>query len=140
MNSKNFIKLWLPVILWAGVIYFFSSLQTNNLDAPFSLSDFIIKKNAHVFEFALLAVLFFRALYQSFKNKVFIKNAWLTFGFGILYAISDEFHQRFIFGRTSRLRDVVIDGVGILLALLFLKILMKYKDKYKRIYHFIFGK
>ena len=36
----------------------------------------------------------------------------------ILFALSDEFHQSFVEGRTSTLRDVLIDGIGATVALL----------------------
>jgi VanZ family protein len=36
----------------------------------------------------------------------------------VLFAASDEFHQSFVEGRTSTLRDVLIDALGSTLALL----------------------
>jgi VanZ family protein len=36
----------------------------------------------------------------------------------VLFALSDEFHQSFVRGRHSALRDVGIDSLGALLALL----------------------
>lgn len=37
---------------------------------------------------------------------------------GILYAASDELHQYFVPGRACQLRDVVIDGLGVLIGVL----------------------
>lgn len=34
-----------------------------------------------------------------------------------LYAISDEYHQTFVPGRNGTLADVLVDGVGMVLAL-----------------------
>ena len=36
---------------------------------------------------------------------------------GIVFALSDEFHQAFIADRTSSLTDVLIDSVGVALGL-----------------------
>jgi VanZ family protein len=38
-----------------------------------------------------------------------------------LYAISDELHQSFVPGRTPSIGDVLIDGCGIILAVLIYK-------------------
>ena len=40
---------------------------------------------------------------------------------GVLYAISDEYHQTFVPLRDGRVRDVVIDSIGIFLMYLFLR-------------------
>lgn len=42
----------------------------------------------------------------------------LAFGIAVLYAAADEFHQRFVPGRSGQLRDVCIDGAGALLGVL----------------------
>ena len=34
--------------------------------------------------------------------------------FGLLYAASDEFHQKFVSGRSCEIRDVCIDTLGVL--------------------------
>lgn len=127
--------LWFPVFFWCGIIFTFSSLQTNVINAPFNLTDFIIKKTAHITEFAILGIVIFRALYKTF-NHSFEKNAYVTFIFSLIYAMSDEFHQRFVYGRTSRLRDVIIDGFGILLALYLIHILKNKKTKSKMLSRF----
>jgi VanZ family protein len=46
--------------------------------------------------------------------------------FSIVYAISDEFHQLFVVGRTCSLSDVLIDSIGILLAGLIYLLQSKY--------------
>jgi VanZ family protein len=135
---NKFLRLWLLPILWASVIFFFSSLQTNALGGRFIWYDFLIKKSAHIFEFALLSILIFRALTQTYHHSSFASNAKTTFFISLLYAISDEFHQRFTYGRTSRLRDIVIDTLGILLALYLINKLKKL-EKLKMIKKFIFG-
>ena len=41
--------------------------------------------------------------------------AWLI---GTAYAVTDEFHQSFVPGRSCELRDVVIDSCGVLTGVL----------------------
>lgn len=44
---------------------------------------------------------------------------WIVIGLVMLYGCSDEFHQLFVAGRSSRITDVLIDtcggGIGLLL-------------------------
>lgn len=125
---KKYLYLWFPVVFWCLVIFYFSSLQTNVIDAPFNLTDFIIKKTAHIIEYAILTVLFFRALYKSLTTPNLNQTAFYTFLYAFFYAISDEFHQMFTYGRTARVRDVIIDIIGISLALYFISKLKTEKN------------
>ena len=51
----------------------------------------------------------------------------------MIYAMSDEFHQRFVAGRTSRITDVGIDTLGVItgtiLFMIFINILIKSRNK-----------
>ncbi|MGL4522954.1 MAG: VanZ family protein, partial [Bacilli bacterium] len=57
------------------------------------------------------------------KNKAFTAALWSS----VLYAMSDEFHQYFISGRSAEWRDVVIDGSGAVIALTIIAIVNKYR-------------
>ena len=46
------------------------------------------------------------------------KSLSLAWGIGALYACTDEFHQRFVPGRSGELRDVGIDCCGVLTGVL----------------------
>lgn len=107
--AKKF-KPWLPAVLWAGVIFFFSSLPINT-PSPFSWPDFIFKKTCHVTEYAVLFWLVWRAR-KSFRLSLVIT---------LFYALSDEWHQTFIIGREGTLRDVGFDSLGMLFSWNFLK-------------------
>lgn len=134
------IRLWLPVLLWCGVIFFFSSLPSTK--TPYLIWwDVVIKKTAHVTEYAILFTLLFRALKQTFLDTYAIKNYKIvTAVLGTLYAMSDEYHQRFTYGRTSTIRDVLIDVGGILLALYLVGWIKNKKGKLVKIVHFIYNK
>jgi len=93
---------WLLVVLWAIVIFTFSSIGQIKV-AEFFFWDFILKKSAHITEYAILFILIFRATG---------KNYALTFILTLLYAVSDEFHQSFVPGRTTSFLDIGYDSVG----------------------------
>jgi len=114
MRKMEKIKLWLALLLWAGVIFGFSSLPINK-ETEFSWIDFIIKKTAHVVEYGIL----FWLLVRAWTNKSFeIKPKMVIYAFiiCILYALSDEWHQTFVPGREGTLRDVGFDTIGVFLS------------------------
>ena len=102
---------WIAVILWLGVIYYFSSQPDLKSElAPFW--DFIFRKIAHMAEYFVLAYLFFRT-WQSYGLAT-KKSLFLSFSLALVYAIFDEFHQSFVAGRTASPKDVLIDSLGII--------------------------
>lgn len=110
---SKFIKLWLPVLLWAGLIFFLSNQPDikSGLPAPW---DFILGKSAHIGEYFILTLFLIRAFarYSLTKRKIFFLAVFFAFS----YALSDEYHQSFIAARTASLKDVAIDGLGIFLT------------------------
>jgi len=105
------LKLWAPVVIWAGLIFFFSSIP--DLESGLK-EDFILRKIAHIFEYFILTLLLFRAFKGSLAmnlDRLYIYPAALA----LLYAISDEFHQFFVDGRYCSLNDVMIDSIGIVI-------------------------
>ncbi len=78
---------------------------------------FVIRKGAHMSEYALLAILLILHLEcYDFSNR---KKFLLALGLAVCYAASDEFHQIFVPGRAGRFADVCIDSAGSLAGLLF---------------------
>ena len=115
MTKKGKFKLWLPVVLWAGVIFLLSSLPINKV-TTFSWMDFVIKKTAHVVEYAIFYWLSFRAISEKgrkLEKKMFV----LPLIMGIFYAFTDEWHQTMVPGRQGTLRDVGFDTIGLMLSL-----------------------
>lgn len=109
MNLKKLFKYWLPVVLWMGVIFTFSSFPTKKAGGVYWL-DFIIKKTAHLIEYGFLTILNYRALKAYGVNNK--KAAIIAITFSLLYGATDEFHQSFTPGREPRIRDVFIDTIG----------------------------
>ena len=103
-------KFWLPPILWALIIYLFSSRPTVVVSEIY-WPDFIFKKTVHLIEYGFFFVLLYRALKGTVKKDLF-HLAMLAFILATFYALSDEYHQTFIHGRTGTLRDIIIDSSG----------------------------
>ena len=102
-------KFWIPPILWALIIFSFSSFTVGHATEIY-WKDFVVKKTAHIFEYGIFATLLYRAIINSgVKSK---KAMWYAVIFACLYGISDEFHQSFTPGREPTLRDVLIDTLG----------------------------
>lgn len=82
---------------------------------------FLVRKAAHMTEFGVLSAL---ALYwlTSFSLP-YKKRCFLAALISACYAASDEFHQRFVPGRSGELRDVMIDTAGAVLGILFLSLI-----------------
>jgi VanZ family protein len=112
--------LWLPVLIWAAVIFAFSATPNLRVAQAADL-DFVIRKAGHMFVFGVLAVLIWRALAYSAVRRAMLWSLALTVG----YAASDEFHQSFTAGRHPSLVDVGIDSVGALLFLLALMVWLR---------------
>lgn len=78
--------------------------------------DNFVRKAAHVAEFAILGALLFITL--SLWRLPALWRAPTAFVGGVLYASSDEFHQKFVPGRGPLVTDVLIDGAGVALGCL----------------------
>ena len=94
----------------------------------------VFRKCCHLTEFAILALLFWRAIHQSQINKYGPRGwIWAEAGLALasvqLYAASDEIHQIFIPGRTGQISDVFVDVSGGALGLALLWLVGK---KFKR--------
>jgi len=116
MSHKT--KNWIFVFVWAGLIFFLSHQPFLKSGLP-NQWDFVLRKLAHITEYAILTWLLIRALKEyQLTNKQII---FLAISLAVLYALSDEYHQTFILGRQGTLRDVLIDSSGIFLTSWFTK-------------------
>ena len=126
------LKFWLPPILWMAVIYLASGRESIEVSGTY-LINFIFFKTLHLFEYALLYLLSWRAIRNTFvsrNNHLFVLAAFLL---TVVYAISDELHQSFVPTRESRVRDVIIDAAGAATAwILHAKLLPKAPEKLKK--------
>ncbi len=106
MARSRALTVWLPVLAWAAVIFAFSSIPS--LSSGLGVWDTVLRKGAHVTEYAILGAL----LYRAFEREVPALAA------GIAYAATDELHQHFVRGRHASPVDVGIDAVGVAFGML----------------------
>lgn len=83
-----------------------------------------LRKCMHVSVYLILALLLLNGLGQS--NIIGIKKYVFCIIICFLYAITDEYHQTFIDGRTGEYLDVLIDSFGCMIGCIVFK-LIKYK-------------
>jgi VanZ family protein len=114
----KFLKLWLPVFIWCGIIFYLSSIS--NLQSEWGFWDLILRKLAHITEYLILTFLLYRAFKRSFDLSASSLIFWPSV-LSFLYAISDEIHQRFVPTRSGNLEDILIDAAGIVLFYIILK-------------------
>lgn len=106
---------------------FFADIILQFLNIDKETLTFLIRKLAHMSEYAILALFTYYALIKIAFNKRIIFQ--ITFLISFLYACSDEFHQLFISGRSGQFTDVLIDSTGCLIMLLFLYLWQKRKNE-----------
>ena len=136
MRARRFVRYWMPVIVWMALIFLgstdmLSAEHTSRFLVPFlrwldpqislaalAVIQLGIRKLGHLSEYAILAMLLWRALrsgtrWQT-KMSILFPVAALAC---LIFAASDEFHQSFVPSRTSSPQDVMIDICGALLGL-----------------------
>jgi VanZ family protein len=97
---------WLPVVVWAAVIFAFSSVPS--LSTELGTWDTVLRKLAHLTEYAILGALLCRA----------VRRPAMAVAIATLYAVTDEVHQTFVAGRHGAPLDVGIDAVGAIVGVL----------------------
>lgn len=105
----------MPVILWAGVIYYFSSVPDYRTGGGADLPELLFRKFAHLFVYGVLAYFLARALTGIGWGARRVLGVGLLLC--VLYAASDEIHQSFVPGRFGMVRDVALDSLGAAMVL-----------------------
>ena len=148
LKIRPFFKYWLPTLIWMVLIFSASSDShsyeySSRLIAPLlhwlfpqmpeTRVDAIVyftRKCAHLTEYAVLALLLWRAVRRPMKNdpRPWVwPEAGLALAIVFLYAASDEFHQIFVPTRTAQVSDVFIDTAGGAASLLALWIIGRWR-------------
>jgi VanZ family protein len=127
------LKYWIPAICVAVLIsvfstYYFSGEQTSRWIIPILHRIFpfashhtldrmhtLIRKLAHVTEFGAFSIAIFHGI-RGPRSGWRLHWAVYTLLIAVCYAGLDEWHQSFVPLREPRVRDVIIDTVGALLA------------------------
>jgi VanZ family protein len=136
LNTKHrdFVRRWVPVIIWVLVIFtastdLMSATHTSRFIGPFlrwlmpDISgativaiQLLVRKVAHVTEYAILAALLLRAL-RGAARHIEWHLLLLACALAAVCAALDEYHQSFVSSRTAAVGDVLIDICGALLGL-----------------------
>ena len=95
-----------PPLALMAVIFHLSAQP--DLGTGLGVWDTVLRKLAHMTEYGLLWLLWWRALGYT--------RAALAVAVVVGYAISDEVHQSFVEGRHGAASDVAIDALGVGLA------------------------
>lgn len=104
------ILLWLCVFAWMVGIWYVSDQP----DVHSGLKqDLLLRKLAHVFEFAVLTWLLLLAIRGRYTRD---KDIITAVAVAVVYAFLDEWHQTWIAGRHGVINDVLIDSIGCLIV------------------------
>ncbi|RMG22437.1 MAG: VanZ family protein [Bacteroidetes bacterium] len=125
---QHFLWYWLPLLLWMVLIFVLSHqdkdhsrrtsewvlwllsllhIDLESLKASGAL--LYVRKLAHFSIYFVLAFWSFRLFKWKWQPP---RLWWAVWGFCVIYAASDEFHQLFVPGRVGSLLDVGIDSLG----------------------------
>ena len=90
----------------------------------------VIRKIAHFSIYTLVGFLLmaFVSTY-NIPEKTRIISSLLV---GMIYASSDEIHQRFVAGRSAQVTDVMLDTLGVLFGILILMLVLQIADRKKK--------
>jgi VanZ family protein len=132
------LKYWAPPIIWMSVIFYFSTDifsgdKTGSLlwklasfiypgltQELFDPIHFYIRKAGHFTEYAILALLLFRAFRSGAGARWRWKWALSSLLIAFIYASLDEYHQTFTRHRAGSIYDSLIDTSGAVTALVLL--------------------
>lgn len=143
---------WLPPILWMALIFAMSALPGEASGAQSGalleyllallhailgeraehiapeLLHLLIRKGAHMAEYAVLALLNLRAFRMSGAKRPMLP----AFLLAAAYAATDEFHQGFVAGRGPSPADVLIDAAGAALALSAVRLFSRLRKRHAK--------
>jgi len=147
LNFRIFLKYWLLPLVWMIIIFTGSSDSKSDEHSSLIIEPFLrwlfpqmsqahvelihhlFRKCCHLAEYAVLALLLWRALHATKTDLP--PWSWPkvcgTLLIVFLYAASDEFHQIFVPTRTPRFTDVLIDTTGGAMGLLVLWVFHLYR-------------
>ncbi|MBI5874232.1 MAG: VanZ family protein [Candidatus Omnitrophica bacterium] len=107
MVPKRTLSSWLPVFLYAALIFYFSCLPGKCIPEPIPLSD----KVFHYLEYFPFGLLLTRAFSRTLIH-LSLRSLLLIVFVVLLYALSDEIHQLFVPDRFFSFLDMFVDVLG----------------------------
>ncbi len=113
--SGSALKYWLPVIAYAALIFYISSIPFFYLPGLAGTSYEQIDPDRfalHFIEYAVFGVLLFRALSNTHAHGMAERALALTLVLGFAYGLTDEMHQYFVPFREPSVFDILANGLG----------------------------
>jgi len=95
-----------------------SLIQLDISKGTFDLLNAVLRKTAHLGEYAIFCFLIYQSLGQSDGGRSHLRRTVWSFAIAAAYSLSDEFHQIFVPGRHASLIDCGVDAAGAALAML----------------------
>ena len=134
--TRELIWRYAPLIIWMALISYassneFSALNTSRVVRPLllwlfpniseesiGLAHFLVRKAAHITEYAVLGWLAARTFEGS--SRAYLRQRWFVAGLLliVIHALLDEYHQSFVPSRTGSLYDSGIDIAGGIIGLI----------------------
>ncbi len=112
--------VWGPVAAYLGLIFHLSAQSNVGWSTPYP--DVLL----HASEYSVLGVLLARGFNDGLARSVPNRRLVLTWFLCVVYAISDEYHQAFVPGRSSDWRDVLSDAAGTAAGLALLSLVQEH--------------
>jgi len=146
--AGGLLKYWAPPIIWMSMIFWFSTDlfsgdNTGSLlrkvvsffypgvtQELFDSIHFYVRKAGHLTEYAVLALLLFRAFRSGARARW--RSRWALYSLLVvfLYASLDEYHQTFTRRRTGSFYDSLIDTSGAATALILFWLFRRKSEKH----------
>ena len=102
---------WAPLGLYAGLIIFLSSMSTPLVQLP-TWYEGLDDKILHALEYAILAILFYRAYLHAAGATWSPQAPLLALVSAVVFGLTDEIHQYFVPLRYADGWDFFADAVG----------------------------
>jgi len=106
MSAEHTSRYLTPLLLWLKPDISLETIEQVH---------FLVRKTAHLTEYAILAFLLLRALREEESR---LRQTIVVLVVAVLFALADEYHQAFVASRTSSLGDAAIDSVGAFLGII----------------------
>lgn len=160
MNKKA-IVFFILIILWMGFIFYMSSVGASKSDSNskgivsyiitkydqiinasnetrayhqsrefLNTVNHVFRKVCHFTEYFILGLLLIN-FFLALEYFTLLKCSILSLLIVLLYAISDEFHQVFIDGRSGQISDVLLDTFGGTVSILIITYIIYLRKKVK---------
>ncbi|HET9950968.1 MAG TPA: VanZ family protein [Candidatus Eisenbacteria bacterium] len=114
-SASTLLGYWLPAVAYVGLIFSLSSIRGTDIPSGFPNMD----KLAHLLEYSLLGLLLGRAIRFTMAGRGRVAASFATVLAGALVGMADELYQRGVPGRSSDIRDWMVDVLAVSASVVF---------------------